>query len=174
MKNESDYNHVIKQITNYEDFSKVYKVYRLPPYSENWPEEKIKQEYDIITKTGIVFGYYIDKDCVGIVALKFKDHPLKFKESEKPIYLSDLAVLSKYRNLMVDLILVQYAINFAKMEGYSKIYLRTLKGSSSYESPVFRKVGFTKINDACQVVKHERTRRMKDEDLRFFWQYKIK
>ena len=56
---------------------------------------------------------------------------------------------------------------------YSLIYLRTLKDNYSNEYKVFKKVGFTKMPDVIEVVKRKRTRLMKEEDCRFFWQLKL-
>ena len=94
-------NYEIVNVRNYEDFLHVYRIYTLPPYCEKWTNEEIYKAYENILKNGIVFACYIDSKCVGIIALKEKDQPLKFDTEESAIYVSDLAVLSEYRKLPI-------------------------------------------------------------------------
>lgn len=173
MSNHNINNVKITEIENFSDFFNVYKIYRNPPYCEAWTEEEIIKEYEKIKQNGKLFGYYIQKKCIGIVSLIENNQPLKFNSNINAIYLSDLAVLSDYRKSLVALELVNFAIKYAKQNSFDKIYLRTLKDSSSYEFSLFKKMGFIKINDKVEVVKRTRTRLMKEEDCRFYWQYEI-
>ena len=163
----------IAEIKDFTDFSHVYKIYQNPPYCEVWTDEDIKNEYEKIKQNGKVFGYYIQGKCIGIVSLIEKNQPLKFNSNVNAIYLSDLAVLSDFRKSLVALELINFAIEYAKQNSFNKIYLRTLKDSSSYEFSVFKMKGFVKIEDKVDVIKRSRTRSMKEEDCRFYWQCDI-
>lgn len=166
-------NHEIREINDFCVFYNVYKTYTYPPYNEKWSEEEIEQEFFKIKQNGTLFGYFIDDKCIGIIALRSTNQPLDFKDNIKAIYLSDLAIIYEYNKSQAALKLVEFAINYAKENGYSKIYLRTLKDNYSNEFNVFKKAGFKKMPDVIQVVKKQRTRSMKEEDCRFFWQLDI-
>lgn len=165
--------HEIKEVNDYSTFYNVYKTYTYPPYNEDWTDSEIEQEYHNINQRGFLYGYFIDGKCIGILALRIKDQPLEFDNNTKSIYLSDLTVVYKYNKSDTALRLIEFAINYAKENEYSLIYLRTLKDNYSNEYKVFKKVGFTKMPDVIEVVKRKRTRLMKEEDCRFFWQLKL-
>lgn len=171
MDNHTD--HVINEITNFQTFCNVYKIYSYPPYNEKWSEEEIKQEFLKIIQNGVLFGYFIGDKCIGILALRSRNQPLVFQNGIKAIYLSDLAILYEYNKTQAASKLVEFAINYSKENGYSKIYLRTLKDHSSIEFNVFKKAGFRKLQDVIQIVKKQRTRLVNEEDCRFFWQLDI-
>lgn len=164
--------HEIKEVNEYSTFYNVYKTYTYPPYNENWSDTEIEQEYQQIKKNGILFGAFVDGKCIGILALRTKNQPLDFGDI-KTIYLSDLTVTYKYTKTDIASKLVAFGIEFARNNGYSLIYLRTLKDHYSNEYKVYKKAGFTKIPDVCEIVKRKRTRLMKEEDCRFFWQLKL-
>ena len=164
----------VAELNDIESLANVYKVYMMPPYCEKWTDKDIEHEYKAIKENGKLYGAFCNKNCVGIVALRFDKQPLKFEPSIRALYLSDLAVLSNYRNSNIAFELVKFVIEYAKEKRYSRIYLRTLEGDASYEYPVFKYFRFTKIPDVVEVVNMPRTRKMDNEDCRFFLQYDIK
>lgn len=164
----------IDELSDFKSFANVYKVYMMPPYCEKWTYKDIECEYKTIKEKGKLYGAFCNEKCIGILALRFDKQPIKFESNIKAVYLSDLAVLSDYRNSNLAFELVKFAIGYAREKRYNKIYLRTLEGDSSYEYHVFKDFGFTKIPDVVEIVNMPRTRKMDNEDCRFFWQYDIK
>ena len=88
--------HEIKEVNDYSTFYNVYKTYTYPPYNEDWSDSEIEQEYQNIKQRGVLYGFYVDGKCIGILALRIKDQPLQFDNNTKSIYLSDKAELSEW------------------------------------------------------------------------------
>lgn len=88
----------IKEITYTEiqDFINAFKVFRDAPYYEDWTEKMIREEYELLTQKGHVYGYYINGKCVGIVTfrpMRLEDHPpVHYDNPEVVAYLSDITV----------------------------------------------------------------------------------
>lgn len=171
----SDHHHEIdlriKETVSLNDFMDVYKIFTYAPYNEKWSEDEIKRVYYTMQKEGKIFGIYDDSYCVGVITLTDKVQPLEFVS--KALYIADLAVFSKYRKFDVSEKLLDFAIAYAKDNGYKVIYLRTLEKGNSLDYDSFKNKKFKKINDKCEVVKMERTRICKDEDCRIFMKYDI-
>ena len=103
---------------------------------------------------------------VGLLNLVYgaqKNHPLEFDNPEKVMYISDIAVLEKFRGKGCGSELAKYSIDFTKsLNKYELMYLRTnLVGSMS--EGIFKKQGFEIVNDKngnilTQEVQFERTK----------------
>ena len=48
----------INDVKSYEDFKKVYNLFRGYPFYEDWNEIDFREEYDFIKENGIMFGIY--------------------------------------------------------------------------------------------------------------------
>ncbi len=60
----------IKEITNLEDFKKVYKVFSGPPYNEKYTEEELEEIFREYQEKGYIYGAYNNEECVGMIALE--------------------------------------------------------------------------------------------------------
>lgn len=165
--------HEIKRISLLSDFTHVFKVFENPPYNEIWWDWQIKKEFDLINANGVAFGYYIEGNCVGLVAIRnplLGEHP--FEYIAPVLFLSDLCVLHDYRKQAVAKRLLQHALKYSKDTGASFVYLRTLSDQCSCEFEVFKSEGFLTIPDVCQEISRPRYRGPK-EDLRIFMEMKL-
>lgn len=148
----------IKELTNLEDFKKVYKVFSDPPYNEKYTEEELEEIFKEYQKKGYMYGAYKYDECVGLIALERgakEDQPVNY-QNEKVMYLADIAVLDKYRRKGLGNQLMLYGVMQSKTLGYDKMYMRTLeKGSMSYG--IASKIGFKQIPNVFQEVERERT-----------------
>ncbi len=147
----------IKELTDLEDFKKVYNVFSGPPYNEKYTEEELEEIFREYQEKGYIYGAYNNEECVGMIALERgvkTDQPVKFKE-ENIMYLADVAVLNDYRRKGLGNQLMLYGIMQSKVLGYEKLYMRTLeRGSMSYS--IALKLGFKQIPNLLQSVKRER------------------
>lgn len=170
-------NNIIKNVDNYEEFKKVFSVFSGAPFFEKWTEDKLKYEYDYLKKDGEIYGYYLDNhEIIGLVSIVFgaiKNHPLIFKNPEKTIYLSDIAVIYSQRGNGYAKKLADFIINYVnKINYYDEIYMRTnLEGSMSEK--IFLERGFNIIRDennniVTQDVSFERTDGIIKQDTRKF------
>lgn len=148
----------IKELTNLEDFKKVYKVFSGPPYNEKYTEEELEEIFKEYQEKGYMYGAYNYDECVGLIALERgakEDQPVNY-QNEKVMYLADIAVLDNYRRKGLGNQLMLYGVMQSKVLGYDKMYMRTLeKGSMSYG--IASKIGFKQIPNVLQEVERERT-----------------
>lgn len=148
----------IKELTNLEDFKKVYKVFSGPPYNEKYTEEELEEIFKEYQEKGYIYGAYNYDECVGLIALERgakEDQPVNY-QNEKVMYLADIAVLDNYRRKGLGNQLMLYGVMQSKVLGYDKMYMRTLeKGSMSYG--IASKIGFKQIPNVFQEVERERT-----------------
>lgn len=147
----------IKELTNLEDFKKVYRVFSGPPYNEKYTEEELEEIFREYREKGYIYGAYNDKECVGMIALERGakvDQPVNFPD-ENVMYLADVAVLSNYRKKGLGNQLMLYGVMQSKALGYEKLYMRTLeRGSMSYS--IALRIGFKQIPNLFQNVERER------------------
>jgi ribosomal protein S18 acetylase RimI-like enzyme len=168
---------MIKDITNYDEFKKVFLVFREEPFLEKWSEEKIHKEFLNLKINGEVFGYYLnDENIAGIITFKYgaeKDHPVKFKNPERIIYLSDIAVIKEQRGNGYAQALTDFTLDFIEsFNYYSEVYFRT-----NYEGSMSRRMmesrGFSVMKNSegdiiTQDITFERTRDYPISDKRLF------
>lgn len=147
----------IKELTDLEDFKKVYKVFSGPPYNEKYTEEELEEIFREYQEKGYIYGAYNNEGCVGMIVLERgvkTNQPVKFQE-KNIMYLADVAVLNDYRRKGLGNQLMLYGVMQSKVLGYEKLYMRTLeRGSMSYG--IALKIGFKKIPNLFQSVKRER------------------
>ncbi len=147
----------IKELTNLEDFKKVYKVFSGPPYNEKYTEEELEEIFREYQEKGYMYGVYNNEECVGMIALERgikENQPVNFLD-ENVMYLADVAVLNNYRRKGLGNQLMLYGVIQSKALGYKKLYMRTLeRGSMSYS--IALKIGFKQIPNLFQSVKKER------------------
>jgi N-acetylglutamate synthase-like GNAT family acetyltransferase len=147
----------IRELTNLEDFKKVYKVFSGPPYNEKYTEEELEEIFREYQEKGYMYGAYNKEECVGMIALERgvkEDQPINFLD-ENVMYLADVAVLNNYRRKGLGNQLMLYGVMQSKALGYGKLYMRTLeRGSMSYG--IALKIGFKQIPNLFQGVEKER------------------
>ncbi len=147
----------IRELTNLEDFKKVYKVFSGPPYNEKYTEEELEEIFREYQEKGYMYGAYNKEECVGMIALERgvkEDQPVNFLD-ENVMYLADVAVLNNYRRKGLGNQLMLYGVMQSKALGYGKLYMRTLeRGSMSYG--IALKIGFKQIPNLFQGVEKER------------------
>lgn len=181
--NFSKINENLRIVKDFDDFKKVFGVFKTEPFYEDWSDEEMYEEFQSIKKNGEIIGYYKNNDIVGILDLidgAEDKHPVKFIEPKNVLYISDIAVVKEargkgyakdlVRNLMLSLnnVLTQY--DYA--------YLRTnLKGSMSER--LFLPYGFETMRDEnnqiiIQQVSFPRTIDIQDTDERKFLSKKIR
>ncbi len=151
-------NSQIKELTNLEDFKRVYKVFSGPPYNEKYTEEELTEIFREYQEKGYIYGAYNKDGCIGLIALERgakEDQPVSY-QNENIMYLADVAVLDQYRRKGLGNQLMLYAVMQSKLLGYNKLYMRTLeRGSMSYG--IALKIGFKQIPNLLQSVEKERT-----------------
>lgn len=147
----------IRELTNLEDFKKVYKVFSGPPYNEKYTEEELEEIFREYQEKGYMYGAYNKEECVGMIALERgvkEDQPVNFLD-ENVMYLADVAVLNNYRRKGLGNQLMLYGVMQSKALGYGKLYMRTLERCSmSYG--IALKIGFKQIPNLFQGVEKER------------------
>lgn len=151
---------IIKELENLDDFKNVYRVFCGEPYNEKYTDKKLEDIFKEYKENGYLYGVYAKEKCAGLVALEEgvkKDHPVKFKEDEKVMYLADVAVLDKYRKTGLGTQLMIYAAMQSKLLGFQKLYMRTLEQGHSMSYGIARKIGYNPIPNATQIVERERT-----------------
>ena len=144
----------IKSIENFKDYSTVFKVFENFPFYEKWTEEEIKKEFDLNLANGHIFGYYENDNCLGFISMREQipnEHPVHYKDTSKVVYLSDLAVLPKYRRQGIANHLLDYALSTAISEGYEYAYLR-INSKTPMASDIAKKHGFHKEYDSYEIV----------------------
>ena len=56
----------IRELTDLEDFKKVYKVFSGPPYNEKYTEEELEEIFREYKQKGIAYGAYSEEKCMRI------------------------------------------------------------------------------------------------------------
>lgn len=151
---------IIKELESLDDFKKVYRVFCGEPYNEKYEDEELEDIFKEYKENGYIYGVYAEENCAGLVALEKgvkNDHPVKFDEGEKVMYLADVAVLEKYRKSGLGTQLMIYAAMQSKLLGFQKLYMRTLDEGHSMSYGIARKIGYNPILNATQIVERERT-----------------
>lgn len=147
----------MKELTNLDDFKKIYKVFSGPPYNEKYTEEELEEIFREYQEKGYIYGAYNHEECIGMIVLERgvkTDQPVKF-QGEKVMYLADVAVLNDYRRKGLGNQLMLFGVMQSKALGYKKLYMRTLeRGSMSYG--IALKIGFKQIPNLFQSVEKER------------------
>ena len=178
MKDEK-LNGEIRIHVSFEDFAKVFKVFEGDPFKESWTPEEIKDEYDSYCfKSGIVFGYYLDGECVSILAMYpsvLGEHPVYYDKKYKVMYLSDVATLEEYRNRGIGTQMFQKFLEYSIEHDYDYVYLRTnFHLEESMSAGIAKKCGFRQIPEAKQWCERRRVGGSVEGDLRGFYEKKIK
>lgn len=173
LSNKNLCNGEIRSNVSYEDFANVFKVFSYAPFFEDWSPEMVLDAYNSFNvPDGIIFGYYLDGQCVGILTLRpFTpgEHPVTFSSDTKTMYLSDFATLPKFRGRGIGTQLFLHGLRHTKVLGYDNIYLRTNEKGISMSYRLAEKHGFTQIWDLCQEVEFPRTNPyVPSKDLRIF------
>jgi len=98
--------------------------------------------------------HIVKRNVCGLIALergRKESQPVKF-ETDKVMYLADVAVLDEYRRMGLGNQLMLYGVMRSKVLGYEKLYMRTLeRGSMSYS--IALKIGFKQIPNVFQSLK---------------------
>lgn len=146
----------IKNIKEYEDFRKVFEMFRHYPFFEAWSEDAFREEYDYLKEDGEIFGYYLNTgEIAGLISIIYgakNEHPVTFEEPDKVIYLSDVAVINEHRGNGYAKRLTDFIIDYATIYNYYKdMYLRTnLEGSMS--EGIFVSRGFEIMKKDGQII----------------------
>lgn len=147
----------IKPLENFDDFSKVFKVFESFPFFEKWTTEEIRQEFEVNQNNGHIFGYYEDGSCVGFVSMREQlpvNIPMHFGHKvTKVLYIADIAVLPKYRHHGIATTLLEYALNTAKSENFSYAYFR-INENNPMAMGIVKKQGFRKEYDLFEIDTH--------------------
>ena len=165
----------IKEITYTEiqDFINAFKVFRDAAYYEDWTEKMIREEYELLTQKGHVYGYYINGKCVGIVTfrpMRLEDHPpVHYDNPEVVAYLSDITVFQNYRGKGIGTKLMKYALNMIKKEGYERVYMKTLEVGKSMSYNIAVRQGFKLLEGVTSIDRMKRcVKDRKEEDLKIY------
>lgn len=167
----------IKDLKDFTEYSRVFKVFESFPFFEMWTEEEIRAEFDLNLANGHIFGYYEDGICVAFVSMRnqhHNEHPVHYGHESKVLYISDMAVLPNYRQRGIATKLLEHALNVAVSEGYQFAYLR-INDNNPMALGIFKKHGFCKEYDYCEVVTRPHTKHASKypEDFRVFMSKKL-
>lgn len=167
----------IRSNISFEDFAPVFKVFEGYPFCESWSTEAMLREYNSFqVQDGIIFGYYLDGKCVGILTFRPLvpgEHPVEYPADKKVMYLSDVATLYEYRGRGIGTHLLHHGSRHLEVLGYDYIYLRTNESDSMVE-PIAAKCGFKRIWDLCEEVERPRIDGTVGKDLRMFMEKKLR
>lgn len=149
----------IKNLKEYKEFRKIFEIFKYYPFYEAWKEQDFKDEFSYLKNNGEIFGWYLNnEEIIGLVSLIYgakTSHPVSFSNPDKMMYLSDIAVLDKYRGQGVGGNLLDFAINYTNLlKYYEAMYLRTnLNGSMS--EGIARSRGFEIIRNNNKIITEE-------------------
>ncbi len=144
-------------------FCDLYKLaFSEAPYFESYTEEWIIENvWNKHLKDGVIVLALEDQNVIGLscsIPLLESTSPLEFIKSlvhkpfnfEKAIYMSELAVHSKFRNLGIGSKLVKERLKWAKTEGYEYFVMRTASiGSNSFN--LYKRIGVNEIEEKQNV-----------------------
>ena len=119
-------NEYIRKVKEYDDFSYVFKNAIENEFSENWTDDKLKDEFELFSKKGIIMGYYHENHCEGI-AMLIPRNKIKFslfKSYRKDMFLSDVIVLPNFLGNGVFNALVECSKKIAKELGFCNLCMR--------------------------------------------------
>ena len=106
----------IKNVNNYDDFEKVFKVFKSEPFYEDWTLDELHEEYEKLKNGGEIFGYYLDNSTiVGLITVlrgAKQTHPVTFSDPKKVMYISDIAVINEQRGKGYAKHLADFIINY--------------------------------------------------------------
>ena len=178
MKDEK-LNGEIRIHVSFEDFKRVFKVYEGYPFWESWTPEEVREEYEsYYSKSGTVFGYYLDGKCIAILTmhpLVLGEHPVYYDDKYKVMYLSDVATLEEYRNRGIGTQMFQKFLEYSIQHDYDYVYLRTnFHREESMSAGIARKCGFHRMPEVKQWCEMKRADGSVRKDLRCFYEKKIK
>jgi len=146
----------IKNMKDYEEFRKIFEIFKFYPFYEKWTEKGFEEEFEYLKKYGEIFGYYNNLgDVTGLISLVYgasDKQPVRFKQPEKVMYVSDLAVLENYRCKGMGTKLLKFAISYTRLLNYyNEMYMRTnLEGSMS--EGIFIKQGFEVMKENGKII----------------------
>ncbi len=60
----------IKELTNLQDFKRVYKVFSGPPYNEKYTEEELEEIFEEYQEKGYIYGAYNNEECIRINSIR--------------------------------------------------------------------------------------------------------
>ena len=168
---------LIRNLEDFTDYLRIFKVFESFPFFEKWTEEEIREEFDLNVANGHIFGYYENGDCVAFISMRNQqpnEHPVHYGHESKVLYLSDLAVLPKYRHRGIATQLLEHALNVAVSEGYKFAYLR-INDNNPMAFGIAKKQGFRKEYDYCEVVTRPHTMALlkHSEEFRIFMSKKL-
>ncbi len=101
--------------------------------------------------------HIVKRNVCGLIALergRKESQPVKF-ETDKVMYLADVAVLDEYRRMGLGNQLMLYGVMKSKEMGYDKLYMRTLERGSMSLGIALR-IGFKQIPKLVQNVEMKR------------------
>ena len=156
---------------HYLDFVKMYKVFERPPYSEKYSDEELEAEYEFLATNGHVYGYYENDVCIGMVTYNKR---ILYEHPEKVAYLSDVVVLEEHRGKGIGTLLMRYAMQKAKEEGYEIMYMRTLQPGESMSYGIAVKLGFVKLKETEIIKREHYDKERNDTDVRIFLEVSLK
>lgn len=167
----------IKNLQDFKEFSHIFKVFESFPFFEKWTEEEVLKEFDLNSDNGHIFGYYQDGKCVGFISMRNhypNEHPVHYGHESRVVYISDLAVLPKYRRCGIATQLLEYAVKVVTSEGYEYAYLR-INENNPMAFNIAKKQGFRKEYDSCEVVSRAHTHHScrPTEEFRIFMSKKL-
>lgn len=163
---------------HYSDFVKLYKIFEKPPYSEKYSDQDLLEEFNFLTSGGHVYGYYENDICIGMVTYNkrtaYVNHPILYEHPENVAYLSDVTVLEEHRGKGIGTLLMKYAMEKAKEEGYDTMYMRTLQPGQSMSYGIAVKLGFKLLEETETItrVRHDKDR--DETDVRIFLEVSLK
>ena len=151
-----------------EDFIKMYEVFKNSPYYEDWTEKMIRDEYEDLHKSGHVYGYYLNSECIGLVTFRpmriIDNHPIFYEHPDKVAYLADITVLQEHRRKGVGTALMQYSFDILKKEGFEVVYMKTLEIGKSMSYGIAIKSGFKLLEGVTSVDTMKRTNNERQEE----------
>ena len=136
----------LKVYGSFDDFKKVYLVFRGKPFFEDWDDKKIKEEYDYYNNNGNIYVREVDGKIVGLVALLKgiqEGHGLELPTNNVG-YISDIAVLEECRRHGYGTELMKYALDLFINDGNEYAYFRASRYGSMSE-PIGLKLGFEPV-----------------------------
>ena len=170
-------NFLIKEVESTNEFKKVYSVFRNWPYNELWPDEEIEMEFEKAKEKGKVFGYYTDGECVGIISFYDiipNEHPIVYDKNLKVLYFSDVAVLEEHRKKGIATTLINYMLDYATINKYDKVYMRTMQPEKSMSYKIVIARGFKMLSGVTENKKMQRVNGKVEADDRIFLEYDVK
>lgn len=171
----------IEIVKNYDEFKKVYSVFMQEPFYEAWTNEEMEKEYEYLKEKGEVLGYYNGEICglLNLINGAKSDQPVSFRDNDKVLYISDIAMRKEFRRRGYAKYLVNFLMEYLNNQDYYQdAYLRTnLNGSMS--EGLFIPKGFEVMKNEKGIITQEcsfkRTRDdLEEVDIRKFLSKKIR